>query len=198
MKIVNIIYDDHPLSLNAKEAIFHDETCDVRHVKVDPENLEINTSDFASMEGSIICALSPRAFSLYRASLYQLVKLNDKVHFDDFSTNRNKIHKGAFVGFNSRVSEGVKVGLMTYIGCNTVVSPNATIGNYCWIGNNVFIGPGVKISDNVTIHDNTVIGAGTNISKYNEIRRSISENTVISGKLIDTDFYGAQAVFSGI
>ena len=198
MKIVNVIYDDHPLSLNAKDALFFDDSWDVRQLKVDPEDLEKNADDFSSLEGLVVSVLSPRAFSLYRAALYQLIKLNEKIHFEDYSTTSNKIHKASFVGFNTKIADGVKVGLMSYIGCNSVISPNVIVGNYCWIGNNVFIAPGVKIADNVTIHDNTVISAGAKISKYNEIRKDVAENLNLLNKTIDTDFYGATALYSGI
>ena len=198
MKIVNVIYDDHPLSLNAQEALFFDDSWDVRQLKVDPEDLEKNVTEFSTLEGLVVSVLSPRAFSLYRASLYQLIKMNEKIHFEDCSTESKKIHKGSFVGFNTKIADGVKVGLMSYIGCNSVISPNVVVGNYCWIGNNVFIGPGVKIADNVTIHDNTVIGAGAKISKYNEIRKDVTENLSLLSKKIDTDFYGATAFYSGL
>ena len=198
MKIVNIIYDDHPLSLNAKEALYFDDSWDVRELKVDPESLEKNSVEFSNLEGLVVSVLSPRAFSLYRASLYQLIKMNKKIHFEDNSSESKKVHKGSFIGFNTKLADGVKVGLMSYIGCNSVISPNVLVGNYCWIGNNVFIAPGVKIADNVTIHDNTVICAGAKISKYNEIRKDVTENLSLLSKTIDTDFYGVTAFYSGI
>jgi hypothetical protein len=197
---VYILVDDSPWSQNAQRGLVLPAEYEAQPVCLDHHQLEANANQVATLRGYAINLLSPQTFSLYRGKLYQLLSHNRELK-PFLNPPRNyevKLHRWAWVSEAVEMGAGSSLGLSSFVGTHARIGPHTTIGNFSWIGEGAVIGAGVEIGNHVTIHAGVQIGSGSQIGRFNEIRRHKPCNTLLNGKTVELDFYGATAHFYGV
>jgi len=146
-------------------------------------------------EGDIVFVDHPKYYEKALNSAATVVLINQEVEapkgkalllsedpFRDF----NKLHTrfNPFRAFSASIAPTAVIGEGTWVGPNTVVGDGVRIGRDCWIHPNVVLLPGTEIGDRVVIQAGCVLGSD---AFYYKKRPSGFDRLLSSGRVILED-----------